>query len=201
MRILFISILAFFFAVTSCTDQINESVESETTEVIQEESQNKRTSRPSSGPLAPLNLGTLSYAFGDQENRVTTFKSGYNDLTLTKENATLRITDMNGTSFLIVIQGADFSKGWVNEYKSILLKSEEGPTGLITYISGDISYKWIAGTFQIKELDPKTGKFKAVINSGGAVNARNIESDEVADFSLEVDMRFENIVNLTNSPI
>ena len=160
----------------------------------------KRTARPVAGPLAPVNLGEFSYTLGDVSKKVTSFKSGYNDLTITKENVTFRLTDMNGASFLIVLQGGDIENGWTESYEAILSGVNQGPRGLITFLSGEESYQWKSGIFSVKELDPKTGAFKAVMKSGKAVNARDVTSDELIEFEFEVDMRFENIVNLTNSP-
>jgi hypothetical protein len=201
MKIIILFIFSFVVVLVSCSEKAAQApAENNQTNDNEETTQKKRTSRPSSGPLAPINLGEFSYSIGDISKNVTQFKSGYNDLTITKENVTIRLTDMNGASFLIVLEGVESASEWRNDYGAILSDKKEGPRGLITYVSGDHSYQWKSGTFVVEELDPKSGKFKARLTSSKAVNARNILSEERLDFELEIEVRFENIVNLLNSP-
>lgn len=160
----------------------------------------KRTSRPSSGPLAPISLGEVNVALGEEKTAIKQFKSGYNDLTVTNETITIRITDMNGASYMVVLQGVDKNSSLNTEYGAIFGGINQGPRGLITFGAGDNSYQWKGGTLKVEELNPKTGAFRATLINGKSVNARNSVDGELIDFEFEVDMRFENIVNLTNSP-
>jgi hypothetical protein len=160
----------------------------------------KRTSRPSAGPLAPISLGEVNVALGEEKTAIKQFKSGYNDLTVTNETITIRITDMNGASYMVVLQGVDKNSSLNTEYGAIFGGINQGPRGLITFGSGDNSYQWKGGTLKVEELNPKTGAFRATLINGKAINARNSVDGELIEFEFEVDMRFENIVNLTNSP-
>ena len=125
---------------------------------------------------------------------------GDRNLTVTNETITIRITDMNGSSYLVVLQGVEKNSSLSTEYGAIFGGINQGPRALITFGSGDNSYQWKTGTLKVEELDPKTGAFRAKIINGKAVNARNSVNGELVDVEFEVDMRFENIVNLTNSP-
>jgi hypothetical protein len=188
--------------IVSCTEEGNQVSSSDSSvENSEQNQQKKQTSRPSAGPLAPIYLGQFSYKIGALSKTVKEFKSGYNDISLTDDNITIRITDMNGTSFLIVLKGADFSKGGEHEYKAILSGTNQGPEAMVTYMSKDESFQWKSGVLSVTILDPKSGKFVASMKNGEAVEAKNITSTETIPMELNIDMRFENVVNLAKGVI
>lgn len=196
-KILVIFSVTFFI---SCSSVEVDSTQKEPVDDKTSIEYKKRTSRPSSGPLAPISLGEVNVALGDEKTTIKQFKSGYNDLTVTNETITIRITDMNGASYMVVLQGVDKNSSLNTEYGAIFGGINQGPRGLITFGAGDNSYQWKGGTLKVEELNPKTGAFRATLINGKSVNARNSVDGELIDFEFEVDMRFENIVNLTNSP-
>jgi hypothetical protein len=196
-KILVVFSVTFFM---SCTSGEVDSSQSEPAVNNTTTQEKKRTSRPSAGPLAPISLGEVNVTLGKETTTIKQFKSGYNDLTVTNETITIRITDMNGASYLVVLQGVEKNSSLSTAYGAIFGGINQGPRALITFGSGDNSYQWKSGTLKVEELDPKTGAFRAEIINGKAVNARNSVNGELVDVEFEVDMRFENIVNLTNSP-
>ena len=196
-KILVIFSVTFFM---SCSSVEVDSTQKEPVDDKTSIEYKKRASRPSSGPLAPISLGEVNVALGDEKTTIKQFKSGYNDLTVTNETITIRITDMNGSSYLVVLQGVEKNSSLSTEYGAIFGGINQGPRALITFGSGDNSYQWKTGMLKVEELDPKTGAFRAKIINGKAVNARNSVNGELVDVEFDVDMRFENIVNLTNSP-
>lgn len=202
MKIWMLFILSLVLILVSCNEQVSETpTEDKQSENSEQTTQKKRTSRPSAGPLAPINLGEFSYTLGETSKNVTEFKSGYNDISLTDDNITIRITDMNGTSFLIVLKGADFSKGAEYDYQAILSGPNQGPEAMVTYLSKDESIQWKSGVLKVTTLDPKSGKFVASIKDGEAVTSKNITSTETFPMELNIDMRFENVVNLAKGVI
>lgn len=203
MKIIILFIFSFLVLLVSCSEKAAPApAENNQTNDNEETTQKKRTSRPSAGPLAPINLGEFSYTLREVSKHVTQFKSGYNDISLTDDNITIRITDMNGTSFLIILKGADFSKGAEHDYQPILAGTNRGGhEAMVTYMSNEESIQWKSGVLKVTTLDPKSGKFVASIANGGAVNALEIASAETFPIELSVDMRFENVVNLAKGVI
>lgn len=197
MKVLTPFLFALALFIVSCSEEESQPpILDNPIENSDEGEQKKQTSRPSSGPLAPVYLGEFSYKIGEISKTVKEFKSGYNDITIMDDNISIRITDMNGVGFIIVLKNADFSKGAVHEYKAILSGPNQGPEAMVTFMSNNESFQWKSGVLSVTTLDPKSGKFVASIKNGEAVEARNITNTETTPIELNIDMRFENVVNL-----
>jgi hypothetical protein len=178
----------------SCSESEPSDSSTNLNETRREENLEKQLSRPSSGAFAPLNLGKVTCKIGEFERTIIDFKSGYNDLTITDDGITIRITDMNGDSFLIVLRGADVVKNANRSYTSILKDAQAPYNALVNLVSEEHNMNWKEGTLEVTELNPKTGKFAATLQGKG-VSSRSIDQEAVDDFILKMDMRFENILN------
>jgi hypothetical protein len=183
------------FLLLSCHDsEIHDSNNATINETVPQDQRGKQLSRPSSGAFAPLNLGKVTCKIGEFERTIIDFKSGYNDLTITDDGITIRITDMNGHSLLIVLRGEDVIKDARRSYTSILKDAQAPDNALVNLVSEDHNMNWKEGTLEVTELNAKNGKFVASLHGKG-VPPRAIDQDAEDDFILTIDMRFENIMN------
>ena len=101
---------------------------------------------------------------------------------------------MDGHSILIILRGETVASNALGSYKPALEDLHASNTAVVNFVSSDLNVNWKAGELKVTELNPKTGKFVAILEGMGAL-ARDLDSEPSHNFNLKVDMRFENVMN------
>jgi hypothetical protein len=162
---------------------------------VQEETLEKQTRRPSSGGDTPGFLGRASYEIGDKVGEIKEFKAYQNDVSITEGALAIRIMDMNGNGFLLSVQGPNVHKDAKGKYVSVLAGTKDANRAMVSFMSQTGDVQWREGSLEILSFNPSTGEFKAMLDGMG-VDAMKITDTSNHPFKLNIDMRFENVVNL-----
>jgi hypothetical protein len=172
-----------------------EETENVQNEVQEEETREKQTRRPSSGGDTPGFLGRVSYEIGDKVGEIKEFKAFQNDVTITEGALAIRIMDMNGNGLIFSVQGPNVHQEAKGNYASVLSGTKDGKKAMVSFMSQSGDIQWREGSLEILSFNPSTGEFKAMLDGMG-VDAMKITDASNHPFKLNIDMRFENVVNL-----
>lgn len=161
---------------------------------VQEEGK-RQTSRPASGIDAPSLLGKVTYSIGEMNVEITQFKTGKNDISIADDIIAIRIVDMNDRALLISLRGPKIYENPIGQYPSVLSGTKEARTAMISSVGTAEDAHWKDGILEVIAFNASTGVFKANLNGKG-VEVMKIAEESDRTFQLNIDMRFENVVNL-----
>lgn len=148
-----------------------------------------------------LALGEVDYKVGNQKGEITHFEKDHTDLTVSEDQIVLRIRNMKDLNFMVGLHGKGIQENPVHNYVPLASANKGDAFKHMINIVGlkkdDIMnpYKVSTGTFKVEQMNLENGKVKAKI-TGQATRARDVNNEHPVDFSLDIDMQVDNVINM-----
>lgn len=170
-------------------------------EVESEEEGKKRPSKKSNGGEI-LNLGTVTYSIGDEEEEIIHFDKRKNDLVINENQIAIRIKDANDRFFLIGIHKDQIYKNPEGKYIDLSSKkNDKDPAFSISYINEidneNQTFQCTKGVLVVNKMNLKSGEVNMEAK-GEIINMKNVVNGTPSPFELNIKMRFETVVGAFN---
>lgn len=166
--------------------------------VVDEDEAEQKEKRPKRliNDNAVLNLGEITFRWGEDSKKVHSFQKKGTDLHFYKKGVRMRIKDMY--DFKINLQlfhekdpfgtvGKKFKPGEKPNNHALLLLED-------SWEIGELELKPTQGDFKIQKLTASTGEVEIYFEG----KAKNLNSEEEKPFSISIEMRFEEITSSIN---
>lgn len=148
---------------------------------------------------APLRSGKISVDINDQTKEFNTFKKGGTHMSLSEKGMRLHIKDMYDAHFSIYLGNNNILKDAVNNYTySSEVKHLNGNIDYKDKNEGEeVHYQWVSGKAKLSEFSAGLGTVKLSL----AGKAKELNTEEIVDFNLEMSLNIEEVTSSIRKPL
>lgn len=148
---------------------------------------------------APLRMGTISVTINGEKKEFHTFKKGGTHLSLSEKGMRLHIKDMYEAHFSIFLGNNNILKDAVNSYTySSEVKHLNGNIDYKDKNEGEeVRYQWVSGKAKLSEFSAGLGTVKLSL----AGKAKELNTEEIVDFNLEMSLNIEEVTSSIRKPL